>query len=134
MLTFIRHSSSVTRTFKVYRWDPTKPQIKPHLDTYDVKIQLNAIKVLDGLITIKNDMDPTLTFRRSCREGVCGSCAMNINGLNTLACITPIDLKSKKPTVIYPLPAMYIIKDLVPDFSLFYKQYKMIEPYLQRQY
>jgi succinate dehydrogenase (ubiquinone) iron-sulfur subunit len=87
--------------------------------------------VLDALIKIKNEMDPTLTFRRSCREGICGSCAMNIGGVNTLACISKIDTNAKV-TKIYPLPHMYVIKDLVPDMNNFYKQYKDIQPWLQR--
>ena len=85
--------------------------------------------VLDGLIHIKNNLDKTLGFRRSCREGICGSCAMNINGKNTLACLTPIEEKN----TIYPLPHMPIIKDLIPDMTNFYKQYKDIKPWLQRK-
>jgi len=89
--------------------------------------------VLDALIKIKNEMDPTLTFRRSCREGICGSCSMNIGGANTLACICNIDTSLGKSTKIYPLPHMYVIKDLVPDMNLFYAQYKSIEPWLKRK-
>lgn len=88
--------------------------------------------VLDALIKIKNEVDPTLTFRRSCREGICGSCAMNIGGVNTLACISKIDSSSKK-SKIYPLPHMYVVKDLVPDMTNFYNQYASIEPWLQRK-
>jgi succinate dehydrogenase (ubiquinone) iron-sulfur subunit len=87
--------------------------------------------VLDALIKIKNEQDPTLTFRRSCREGICGSCAMNINGENTLACLAYIDDDAKTATKIYPLPHMYVIKDLVPDMGNFYEQYRSIEPWLQ---
>lgn len=89
--------------------------------------------ILDALIKIKNEMDPTLTFRRSCREGICGSCAMNIGGVNTLACICKIDTSSDSATKIYPLPHMYVVKDLVPDMTNFYKQYKSIQPWLQRK-
>ncbi|KAF6111278.1 succinate dehydrogenase complex iron sulfur subunit B [Phyllostomus discolor] len=89
--------------------------------------------VLDALIKIKNEMDSTLTFRRSCREGICGSCAMNINGGNTLACTRRIDTDLNKVSKIYPLPHMYVIKDLVPDLSNFYAQYKSIEPYLKKK-
>ena len=115
-----------------------------------MRIILNraSIQILDALIKIKNEVDPTLTFRRSCREGICGSCAMNINGQNTLACLCRIDRDESKDTKIYPLPhsacrflfprhisyacaLVYIVKDLVPDLTLFYKQYKSIEPYLQ---
>ena len=87
--------------------------------------------VLDALLKIKDEQDPTLTFRRSCREGICGSCAMNINGVNTLACLSYIDDDSATATKIYPLPHMYVVKDLVPDFSNFYEQYRSIEPWLQ---
>lgn len=89
--------------------------------------------VLDALIKIKNEIDPTLTFRRSCREGICGSCAMNINGSNTLACICKIDENTSKTTKIYPLPHMYVVKDLVPDMGLFYEQYKAVQPWLQKK-
>lgn len=88
--------------------------------------------VLDALIKIKNEIDPTLTFRRSCREGICGSCAMNIGGVNTLACISKIDSSAKK-SKIYPLPHMYVVKDLVPDMTNFYAQYRSIQPWLQRE-
>lgn len=98
-------------------------------------MDLNSISpmVLDALIKIKNEIDPTLTFRRSCREGICGSCAMNINGVNTLACITKIDPNPSKPLKIYPLPHMYVVKDLVPDMTNFYNQYRSIQPWLQRK-
>ena len=86
--------------------------------------------VLDALIWIKNNIDPTLTFRRSCREGVCGSCAMNIDGTNTLACTKAID-DAQAPVKIYPLPHQPVVKDLVPDLKNFYAQYASIEPWLQ---
>jgi len=89
--------------------------------------------VLDALIKIKNEIDPTLTFRRSCREGICGSCAMNIDGGNTLACTIKINTNTSKQCNIYPLPHMYVIKDLVPDMNNFYAQYKSIEPYLKKK-
>merc|ERR1719171_3455552 len=85
--------------------------------------------VLDALIKIKNEIDPTLTFRRSCREGICGSCSMNIEGTNTLACLCPISAADTK-THIYPLPHMYVLKDLVPDMSNFYEQHKSVMPFL----
>ena len=84
------------------------------------------------ILTLQNEEDSTLTFRRSCREGICGSCAMNIGGINTLACLSRIDTNTAQDTKIYPLPHMYIVRDLVPDLTLFYKQYKSIKPYLQR--
>ena len=83
--------------------------------------------IQDALIRIKNKQDSTLTFRRSCREGICGSCAMNIDGTNTLACLQPIDY-SKKSILVYPLPHMFVVKDLVPDLTNFYAQHKSIEP------
>ena len=89
--------------------------------------------VLDALIKIKNEQDPTLTFRRSCREGICGSCAMNIDGSNTLACLCYIDKKGVDAMKVYPLPHMYVIKDLVPDMTNFYDQYKSIKPWLMRK-
>jgi len=99
---------------------------------YPVNLSECGPMVLDALIKIKNEMDPTLTFRRSCREGICGSCAMNINGINTLACLSHIDAGSA-PIKIYPLPHMYVVKDLVPDMFNFYEQYSSIKPYLQRK-
>ncbi|CAB86412.2 Succinate dehydrogenase [ubiquinone] iron-sulfur subunit, mitochondrial [Schizosaccharomyces pombe] len=118
------------KTFEIYRWNPEKPEVKPKLQKYTVDLTKCGPMVLDALIKIKNEQDPTLTFRRSCREGICGSCAMNINGSNTLACICNIK-KDNKPTKIYPLPHCFIVKDLVPDLTYFYKQYKSIEPWLQ---
>lgn len=121
------------KTFEIYRWNPDKPAEKPTLQEYKVDLNACGPMVLDALIKIKNEMDPTLTFRRSCREGICGSCAMNIEGANTLACLGRIDRNTSKPTKIYPLPNMYIVKDLVPDLTNFYKQYKSIEPYLKQK-
>jgi len=115
--------------FKIYRWDPEQNQ-KPYLSTYPVDLNDCGPMVLDALLKIKNEQDPTLTFRRSCREGICGSCAMNINGSNTLACLAYIDSESSA-TKIYPLPHMYVVKDLVPDMGNFYEQYRSIEPWLQ---
>ncbi|OLL23996.1 Succinate dehydrogenase [ubiquinone] iron-sulfur subunit, mitochondrial [Neolecta irregularis DAH-3] len=102
------------------------------MQKYVVDLNSCGPMVLDSIIKIKNEQDPTLTFRRSCREGICGSCAMNINGVNTLACICRIESDSSKECKIYPLPHMYVVKDLVPDLTNFYKQYKSIKPYLQR--
>ncbi|KAI8371494.1 succinate dehydrogenase iron-sulfur subunit [Radiomyces spectabilis] len=122
----------IYKTFEIYRWNPDKPTEKPYLETYKVDLNNCGPMVLDALIKIKNEQDPTLTFRRSCREGICGSCAMNIQGGNTLACISKIDRDPSKTVKIYPLPHMYIVKDLVPDMTHFYKQYKSIEPYLKQ--
>jgi succinate dehydrogenase (ubiquinone) iron-sulfur subunit len=118
--------------FKVYRWDPEQTNQKPYLSTYPIDLNDCGPMVLDALIKIKNEQDPTLTFRRSCREGICGSCAMNIDGENTLACLSYIDQENvTKATKVYPLPHMYVLKDLVPDMSQFYEQYRSIEPWLQ---
>lgn len=119
------------KTFAIYRWNPDKADEKPTMQEYKVDLNKCGPMVLDALIKIKNEMDPTLTFRRSCREGICGSCAMNIGGVNTLACISKIDVNSKVAK-IYPLPHMYVVKDLVPDMNNFYAQYKSIQPWLQR--
>lgn len=121
------------KKFAIYRWDPDKTGDKPHMQTYEIDLNKCGPMVLDALIKIKNEMDSTLTFRRSCREGICGSCAMNINGGNTLACTRRIDTNLNKVSKIYPLPHMYVIKDLVPDLSNFYAQYKSIEPYLKKK-
>ncbi|CEG82821.1 Putative Succinate dehydrogenase [ubiquinone] iron-sulfur subunit [Rhizopus microsporus] len=121
------------KSFEVYRWNPDRPTEKPILKTFKVDLNSCGPMVLDALIKIKNEQDSTLTFRRSCREGICGSCAMNIGGINTLACIARIDPDISKPLKIYPLPHMNIIKDLVPDLTHFYKQYKSIEPYLKQR-
>lgn len=119
------------KEFKIYRWNPDTPADKPKLQTYQVDLSQCGPMMLDALIKIKNEVDPTLTFRRSCREGICGSCAMNIDGVNTLACLCRIPKDTQSASKIYPLPHMYIVKDLVPDLTQFYKQYKSIEPYLK---
>jgi succinate dehydrogenase (ubiquinone) iron-sulfur subunit len=103
------------------------------MQTYKVDLDDCGPMVLDALIKIKNEVDPTLTFRRSCREGICGSCSMNINGSNALACICRIDTNTSKTSKIYPLPHMFVVKDLVPDMSVFYEQYRSIEPYLKKK-
>ena len=118
------------RTFKIYRYDPENGQ-NPRWDTYDVDVGSCGPMVLDALIFIKNTMDPTLAFRRSCREGVCGSCAMNIAGRNTLACTHASADCPGDAVTISPLPHMPVVKDLVPDLTLFYAQYSSIEPWLQ---
>ncbi|KAF9531492.1 succinate dehydrogenase iron-sulfur subunit [Crepidotus variabilis] len=119
------------KEFKIYRWNPDEPDKKPELQSYNIDLNQTGPMILDALIKIKNEIDPTLTFRRSCREGICGSCAMNIDGQNTLACLCRIDRDGGKNTKVYPLPHMYIVKDLVPDMTQFYKQYKSIQPWLQ---
>jgi succinate dehydrogenase / fumarate reductase iron-sulfur subunit len=117
------------RTFRVYRWDPDAGE-NPRLDSYVIDLAECGPMVLDALIKIKNEVDSTLTFRRSCREGVCGSCAMNIDGTNTLACTKYID-DVKGDVKIYPLPHMPVVKDLVPDLTQVYAQYALIEPWLK---
>jgi len=121
----------LNKTFKIYRWNPDEPAKKPFLQEYTIDLNKSGPMVLDAILKIKNEIDPTLTFRRSCREGICGSCAMNIDGQNTLACLCRIDRAEGKETKIYPLPHMYVVKDLVPDMTQFYKQYKSIQPWLQ---
>ena len=118
------------RRFKVYRWSPDDDN-NPRLDQFDIDINRCAPMVLDALIKIKTDYDPSLAFRRSCREGICGSCSMNIGGINQLACTTPIQ-SIKGEICIYPLPHLEVIKDLIPDLSHFYSQYALIEPWLKR--
>jgi succinate dehydrogenase / fumarate reductase iron-sulfur subunit len=117
------------KKFKIYRYDPDKGA-NPRLDTYELDLDDTAPMVLDALIKIKNEIDTTLTFRRSCREGICGSCSMNIDGTNTLACLKPID-EVTGDVHIYPLPHMPVIKDLVPDLSVPYAQLASVEPWLQ---
>lgn len=119
------------KVFSVYRWDPDTPEKKPYMQQFKVDLDACGAMVLDALIKIKNEIDPTLTFRRSCREGICGSCSMNIGGVNTLACTCAIDTNTSRVSKIYPLPHMYIIKDLVPDLDHFYSQYTSIKPWLQ---
>jgi succinate dehydrogenase / fumarate reductase iron-sulfur subunit len=117
------------REFHIYRWNPDD-NLNPRVDTYFVNVDDCGPMVLDAIIWIKNKVDPTLTFRRSCREGVCGSCAMNIDGTNTLAC-TKSMVEVKGPIAIYPLPHMSVVKDLVPDLTNFYAQHASVQPWLQ---
>ena len=117
------------RRFHVYRWNPDNGN-NPVVDTYPIDLADCGPMVLDALIKIKNEVDTTLTFRRSCREGVCGSCAMNIDGTNTLACLKAID-EVRGDIRIYPLPHLPVVKDLVPDLTHVYAQYRAIEPWLQ---
>jgi len=121
--------STRPKTFKVYRWSAESGE-NPRLDTYEVDLASCGPMVLDALIKIKNEIDSTLTFRRSCREGVCGSCAMNIDGTNTLACTKYIS-EIAGDAKVYPLPHLEVVKDLVPDLSRAYAQYALIEPWLK---
>jgi succinate dehydrogenase / fumarate reductase iron-sulfur subunit len=122
---------SNTKKFKIYRYDPDSGE-NPRVDTYEVDLDDCGPMILDALIRIKDEVDPTLTFRRSCREGICGSCAMNIDGTNTLACTKAID-EVKGDVAVYPLPHMPVVKDLVPDLTHFYAQYASIKPWIRTQ-
>jgi succinate dehydrogenase / fumarate reductase iron-sulfur subunit len=117
------------KAFKVYRWDPDSGE-NPRLDTFEIDLDKCGSMVLDALFYINNEHDSTLAYRRSCREGICGSCSMNIDGLNTLACLKPIE-DVEGDVRIYPLPHMPVLKDLVPDLSQIYAQYRLIEPWLK---
>ncbi len=118
------------KTFKIYRYDPDTGE-NPRLDTYDVDMSDCGPMVLDALIKIKNEIDTTLTFRRSCREGICGSCSMNIGGRNTLACTCATDDVAGAEVAVYPLPHMEVVKDLVVDLTHFWAQYEGIQPWLK---
>jgi len=113
-------------SLQVYRWN-REDGSNPRVDTYHLNKNKIGPMLLDAIMYIKNNVDPSLTFRRSCREGICGSCSMNINGTNTLACLTPIEQKEYN---VYPLPHMQVIKDLIVDLKPFFDQYKSIKPYL----
>jgi len=119
------------KKINIYRWSPEKNK-NPTIDTFEVNLAQCGNKVLDILNKIKNEIDPTLTYRRSCAHGVCGSCAMNVDGINTLSC-----MKSHKDINgdinIYPLPHLKVIKDLVADLSTLYRQYESIEPWLKNK-
>jgi len=117
------------RRFKVYRWQPDGDE-NPRVDTYEIDVADCGPMILDALIKIKGEIDSSLTFRRSCREGVCGSCAMNIDGTNTLACTKRID-EVKGDVKVYPLPHLEVVKDLVPDLNHLYAQLESVEPWLK---
>ena len=123
--------SSNVRTFHVYRWDPDKGE-NPRIDSFELDLDDCGPMVLDAILKIKNEIDPSLTFRRSCREGICGSCAMNIDGTNTLACTKPIT-SIRGDVKINPLPHLEVVKDLVPDMTHFYAQYASIKPWIRTQ-
>ena len=122
-------SGTNVKSFKIYRWNPDDGK-NPQVDTFHVDMDDCGPMVLDALVKIKNEQDPTLTFRRSCREGICGSCAMNIDGTNTLACLKACD-EMTGDVKIYPLPHLAVVKDLVPDLTHFYAQHRAIEPWLK---
>ena len=117
------------KTFKIYRYDPDEDSA-PRIDSFEIDLDACGPMVLDALLKIKNEVDSSVTLRRSCREGICGSCSMNIDGTNTLACLKPID-EVKGDVKVYPLPHMPVIKDLVPDLSVPYAQLKSVQPLLR---
>jgi succinate dehydrogenase / fumarate reductase iron-sulfur subunit len=127
--TWPKPDSAALRELHIYRYDPDTGD-NPRIDTYFVDTKSCGPMVLDALLWVKNTVDPTLALRRSCREGVCGSCAMNIDGLNTLACTKAMD-EISGPIGVYPLPHMPVVKDLVPDLTTFYAQHRSIEPWLK---
>jgi len=116
--------------FSIYRYNPETEQ-KPIMQDFELEFQPEGKMLLDAILALK-ELDPTLSVRRSCREGVCGSDAMNINGQNGLACITPLaDLK--QPITLRPLPGLPVIRDLIVDLTQFYQQYRAIQPFLLNQ-
>jgi len=119
-------------TFEIFRYDPEK-DAKPYYKTYKVEIRRKGMLVLEGLNQIKWEQDTTLAFRRSCREGVCGSDGLNINGVNMLACITKIEDLNSNHITIQPLPGMPVIKDLVVDLTDFFEKFITVKPYLIRK-
>jgi succinate dehydrogenase / fumarate reductase, iron-sulfur subunit len=118
------------RRLRIYRFDPEQAG-RPRIDTYEIDMASCGPMVLDALLKIKNEIDTTLSLRRSCREGICGSCAMNINGQNTLACTKACNELGDGDIRIYPLPHMAVVKDLVTDLTHFYAQYAAVKPWLQ---
>ena len=114
--------------FSIYRYDPEK-DAKPSMQEFDISLPASAKMLLDALVYIKSEVDDSLTLRRSCREGVCGSDGVNINGKNGLACTTPL-AELKEPITVRPLPGLPVVRDLIVDMSQFYEQYRSIKPYL----
>jgi len=121
-------SASRVVKFQIYRYDPDK-DAKPYLQNLEVRLQPTDKMLLDALMRIKSDVDDSLAFRRSCREGVCGSDAMNINGKNGLACVTNLR-ELKEPVVLKPLPGLPVVRDLIVDMTQFFNQYHSVKPYL----
>ena len=119
---------SRTLQFQIYRYDPDK-DAKPYMQSLSVELQDSDKMLLDALQRIKADVDDSLALRRSCREGVCGSDAMNINGKNGLACTTNLN-ELTQPIVLRPLPGLPVIRDLIVDMTQFFKQYNSIKPFL----
>ncbi len=122
-------SDAKYQTFNIYRYDPEDGE-NPRVDSFEIDVS-DVSMALDGLLKIKNEFDASLALRRSCREGVCGSCAMNINGANTLACTKGMDELGDGDITIYPLPHQPVVKDLVTDLTKFYEQHAYVQPFLQ---
>ena len=122
-------NASNMKEIKIYRYNPDDNE-NPRIDTFFIDLDKCGPMMLDALIKIKSEIDPTLTFRRSCREGICGSCSMNIGGVNTLACLKGMN-EFKGKISVYPLPHLPVIKDLVPDLNNFYRQHASIKPWLE---
>ena len=125
------NAASRKKTFRIYRWNPDSGE-NPRIDTYMIDLDKCGPMVLDAIIYIKNELDATLSFRRSCREGICGSCSMNVGGTNILACTKAID-DFDSDINVYPLPHLPVVKDLVADLTHFYAQYASIKPWVQTQ-
>eukprot|EP00882_Tetradesmus_deserticola_P005716 GHRQ01006018.1.p1 GENE.GHRQ01006018.1~~GHRQ01006018.1.p1 ORF type:complete len:175 (+),score=59.53 GHRQ01006018.1:245-769(+) len=123
---------AVFKEFQIYRWSPDAAA-QPKYESFKVDINSCGPMMLDVLLKIKDEQDQSLALRRSCREGICGSCAMNIDGQNNLACLSKVNRDPSKPSRVAPLPHMFVIKDLVVDMSNFYAQYKSIKPFLQKK-
>ena len=121
------------KRFDIYRSNPNDPEDRPKYVSYYIDTKDCGPMFLDALIKIKDQIDPTLSFRRSCREGICGSCAMNIDGRHHLACLCPIPKGNIDKSTVSPLMYMFVLKDLVVDMSHFYAQYKSIDPFLKRK-
>jgi succinate dehydrogenase / fumarate reductase iron-sulfur subunit len=122
--------AEAVKAFQIYRYDPDEGQ-NPRLDTFEVDLSACGPMVLDALIKIKTELDTSLTFRRSCREGICGSCSMNIDGRNALACTTAISDVTGATVRVYPLPHLEVVRDLVVDLTGFWAQYEWTQPWLQ---
>jgi len=121
--------ASNVKKFIVYRYDPATDE-NPCTDTYEIDMDSCGPMVLDALLKIKNEIDSSVALRRSCREGICGSCSMNIDGKNTLACTKPVN-EIKGDVNVYPLPHQPVVKDLVSDLTNFYAQYASVEPWIK---
>jgi len=128
-----KYDKNQMKRFDIYRFDPENTENPKKLVSYYLNLKDCGPMLLDALIKIKDEIDPTLTFRRSCREGICGSCSMNIDGRNTLACLSYINTDVSIPSKVYPLPYFSVLKDLVVDMTNFYMQYKAIHPVLMRK-